>query len=205
LFSQFKPKINKMKIIAALILVITSSFLNAQTKQEISVGIGPSFFGWGDVLGVAVTTTYNYQFAKHFGIEPRLIISSGWKNEDISYNTGEHYTYGYEYSQTGYFGAAASLVYTPFTGKGNFLKLKSGFLMGSMAHSHGTKVTGAYPMDYSEFGKENLFGLIHTIHFRILNKEKFFVGTELSILTSFSEGYYNCDGFVWNFMGGIKF
>jgi hypothetical protein len=194
-----------MKSILAFILLITSSFLNAQTKNEISVGIGPSFFGWGDIACLALTSTYNYQFSKHFGIEPRLIISSGWKNEDVSYNTGEHYTYGYEYSQTGYFGAAASLVYTPFTGKGDFLKLKSGFLMGSIAHSHGTKVTGAYPMDYSEFGKDNLFGLIHTVHFRILNKEKFFVGTELSMLTSFSEGYYNCDGFVWNFMGGIRF
>jgi len=194
-----------MKTIFASLLLILSSILTAQTKHEISVGIGPSFFGWGDVTGAALTATYNYQFAKHFGIEPRLIISSGWKNEDISYNTGEHYTYGYEYSQTGYFGAAASLVYTPFTGKGNFLKLKSGFLMSSMAHSNGTKVTGAYPMDYSEFGKENLFGLIHTVHFRILDKEKLFVRTELSMLTSFSEGHYNCDGFVWNFMAGIKF
>ncbi len=194
-----------MKTIFAFILLITTSFLQAQTKQEISLGVGPSFFGWGDVLGVSFTTTYNYQFTKHFGIEPRLISSSGWNKEDVSYNTGAHYTYGYEYSQTGYLGAAASLVYTPFVVKGNFFKLKSGFLAGSMAHSHGTKVTGAYPMDYSEFGKENLFGLIHTVHFRILNKEKLFVGTELSMLTSFSDGHYNCDGFVWNFMAGIKF
>ena len=194
-----------MKTILAFILLISSSFLNAQTKQEFSVGVGPSFFGWGDVTGVSLTATYNYQFTKHFGFEPGLISSTGWNKEDISYNTGKHYTYGYEYSQTGYLGAAASLVFTPFAVKGSFLKLKSGFLMGTIAHSHGTKVTGAYPMEYSEFGKENLFGLIHTVQVRILNKDKFFVGTELSMLTSFSVGFYNCDGFVLNFMGGIKF
>lgn len=194
-----------MKTILAFILLITSSFLNAQTQQEISVGVGPSFFGSGDVIGVGLTATYNYQFAKHFGIEPRLISSSGWKKEDVAYNTGVHYTYGYEYSQTGYLGAAASLVYTPFAVKGSFFKLKSGFLMGTMAHSSGTLRNGGYPYTYVNFGKENLFGLIHTVHFRILNKEKFFVGTELSMLTSFSEGYYNCDGFIWNFMGGLKF
>lgn len=194
-----------MKTIAAFILIISSLFLNAQTNHEISVGGGPSFFGWGDVLGLSFTTIYNYQFSKHFGIEPRLISSSGWNKENVSYNTGEHYTSGYEYSQTGYFGVATSLVYTPFADKSSFFKLKSGFLMGTMAHSHGTKVTGGYPMEYLDFGKQNLFGLIHTVHFRVLNMEKFFLGTELSMLTSFSEGYYNCDGFVWNFMGGIKF
>jgi hypothetical protein len=194
-----------MKTIFAFMLLITTSFLQAQTKQEISVGVGPSFFGWGDVTGVSLTATYNYQFAKHFGIEPRIISSVGWRNNDTSNNSGTGYSSGYDYSQTGYLGAAASLVYTPFLVKGSFFKLKSGFLMSTIAHSNGSNVTGAYPMEYSEFGKENLFGLIHTVHFRILNMERFFVGTELSMLTSFSEVYYNCDGFVWNFMGGIKF
>jgi hypothetical protein len=60
-------------------------------------------------------------------------------------------------------------------------------------------------MEYSNFGKQVNLGLIHTVHFRILNREKLFLGTELSMLTSFSDGFYNCDGFVWNFMGGIKF
>jgi hypothetical protein len=96
-------------------------------------------------------------------------------------------------------------VYSPFAVKGSFFKLKSGFLMGTMSHSNGGVREGGYPMEYSEFGKQNLFGLIHTVHFRILNKERFFIGTELSMLTSFSDGAYNCDGFVWNFMGGIKF
>jgi hypothetical protein len=194
-----------MKSILAFILLITSSFLQAQTKQEITVGVGPTFFGWGDVTDVSLTATYNYQFAKHFGIEPRFICSSGWYKYDVSYNTGVHYTYGYEYGQTGYYGEAVSLVYTPFAVKGSFFKLKSGLLAGSIAHSYGTKVTGAYPMEYTGFEQEYLYGLIHTIHFRILNKEKFFTGTELSMLTSFSEGYYNCDGFVWNFMAGIRF
>jgi opacity protein-like surface antigen len=194
-----------MKFIAAFILLISSSLLNAQTKNEISVGIGPSFFGWGDVTGGALTATYNYQFAKHFGIESRLISSSGSQKENLSYNTGAAYTFGYDYNQTGYLGAAASLVYTPFAVKGSFFKLKSGFLMGTMSHSNGGVREGGYPMEYSEFGKQNLFGLIHTVHFRILNKERFFIGTELSMLTSFSDGAYNCDGFVWNFMGGIKF
>jgi hypothetical protein len=177
----------------------------AQTKQELSVGIGPSFFGWGDVTGISLTATYDYQFAKHFGIEPRFITSSAWRKTDLSYNTGEHYTYGYDYNQTGYLGIAASVVYTPFLQKGNFLKLKSGFISGTMAHSYGGNRQGGYPMVYSEFDKENLFGLIHTLTLRFINRGKFFLGTELSMLTSFSEGYYNCDGFVWNFMGGIKF
>lgn len=194
-----------MKTILAFMLLITSSFLQAQTKHEISAGAGLSFFGWGDIGGIALTSTYNYQFSKHFGVEPRFICSTGWYKNDVSYNTGEHYTSGYEYGQTGYYGEAVSLVYTPFAVKGSFFKLKSGFLAGSITHSHGTKVTGAYPMEYSDFGQQYLYGLIHTVNFRILNKEKFFLGTELSMLTSFSEGAYNCDGFIWNFMGGIKF
>jgi len=205
LFLQIQLKINKMKSILAFILLITSSFLQAQTKQEISVGAGPSFFGWGDVTGVALTATYNYQFAKHFGIEPRIISSAGWSYEDISYHNGDEIVNGFNFSQTGYFGLAGSLVYNPFVGNGNFFKLKSGFLLGTMAHSNGGNRYGSQPWGEGNFAKESLGGLIHTIHFRILNKEKFFVGTELSMLTSFSEGYYNCDGFVWNFMGGIKF
>jgi opacity protein-like surface antigen len=202
LFLQFKPKINKMKSILAFILLITSSFLTAQTKQELSVGIGPSFFGWGDITGAALTATYNYQFAKHFGIEPRLISSSAWRTENNPYGAAGS---GYNFDQTGYFGMAASFVYTPFKERGSFLKIKSGFLAGKMAHSYGGMSNGIPQTEYVDFSNETLLGLIHTVHFRILNREKFFFGTEISMLTSFSEGYYNCDGFVWNFMGGIKF
>ncbi|HSO89063.1 MAG TPA: hypothetical protein VLQ91_21100 [Draconibacterium sp.] len=194
-----------MKILIIFILLFAPLFLRAQTKQEISVGVGPSFFGWGDVPGVALTGTYNFQFSKHFGFEPRLITSVAWSYEDISYHNGDEIVNGFNFSQTGYFGMAGSLVYTPFQGKGNFFKLKSGFLWGKMAHSNGGNRYGSQPWGEGNFAKESLAGLIHTIHFRILNKERFFIGTELSMLTSFSEGYYNCDGFVWNFMGGIKF
>ncbi|MDO8952835.1 MAG: hypothetical protein Q7U86_09435 [Draconibacterium sp.] len=191
-----------MKSILAFILLITSSFLQAQTKQEISVGMGPSFFGWGDMLGVAITASYQYQFNTHFGIEPRLISSSAWRMENNPYGAAGN---GYNFDQTGYFGMAASFVYTPFKGSGSFLKIKSGFLAGKMAHSYGGMSNGIPQTEYVDFGTETLLGLIHTVNFRIIDKEKFFAGTELSMLTSFSEGYYNCDGFVWNFMAGIKF
>lgn len=194
-----------MKIILAIFLIIISSVLNAQNKNELSIGVGPTFFGWGDNLGIALTSTYNYQFAKHFGIEPRIISGSAWDSEDISYHNGDEIVNGYNFSQNSYFGLAASFVYTPFAEKGSFFKLKSGFLWGNMAHSNGGNRYGSQPWGEGNFAKESLVGLIHTINFRILNKEKFFVGTELSMLTSFSEGYYNCNGFVWNFMGGIKF
>lgn len=187
-----------------IILLFLPMVVTAQESREITVGLGPSFFGWGDVTATALTTTFSYPLNKHFSLEPRLIISSGWKKDDLEYNSGEHYTYGYNYSQTGYMAAAGSIVYTPFIGKGKFLKLKSGFLLGTMAHTYGGKRFGAYPLEYSEFGKEINTGLIHTVHFRILDREKYSLGTELSMLTSFSEGYYNCDGFVWNFMCGIK-
>jgi len=191
-----------MKIIFTFILLITSSFLNAQTKHEISAGVGPSFFGWGDNLGVTLTATYQYQFSNHFGIEPRLISSSAWRTENNPYGAAGS---GYNFDQTGYFGMAASVVYTPFKRRGSFLKIKSGLLAGKMAHSYGGMSNGIPQTEYVDFGTETLLGLTHTVNLRILNREKFFVGTELSMLTSFSEGYYNCDGFVWNFMGGVKF
>lgn len=74
-----------------------------------------------------------------------------------------------------------------------------------MAHSYGNYREGAFPYSSFDFGKEVNKGLIHTIHFRILDKQQFFLGTEMSMLTSFYKGSYNCDGFVWNFMGGFKF
>jgi hypothetical protein len=191
-----------MKSILAFILLISVLFLNAQTKQDITVGVGPSFFGWGDLLGVTLTATYQYQFNDHFGVEPRLISSSAWRYENNPYGSAGS---GYNFDQTGYFGMAASFVYTPFKGAGSFLKLKSGFLAGKMAHSYGGMSNGIPQTNYVDFGTETLFGLIHTVNLRILNRKKFFVGTELSMLTSFSDGAYNCDGFVWNFMGGIKF
>lgn len=194
-----------MKTIIASILLFISSFLFAQTKNELSVGVGPTFFGWGDVTGVSLTATYNYQFSKHFGFEPRLISSTARRYEEMSYFNGTQTITGYNFSQTGYYGVAGSIVYTPFANKGKFFKLKSGFLAGKMAHSYGGVSNGIPQTEYVDFEVEPLAGLIHTVHFRILNKEKFFIGTELSMLTSFSEGYYNCDGFVWNFMGGIKF
>lgn len=191
-----------MKTILASLFLAISSTLFSQTKNEISVGVGPSFFGWGDMLGVALTATYQYQFNNHFGIEPRLISSSAWRYENNPYGSAGS---GFNFDQTGYFGMAASFVYTPFNGKGSFLKLKSGFLAGKMAHSYGGLSNGIPQTEYVDFEVETLTGLIHTVHIRFLNKERFFVGTELSMLTSFSDGAYNCDGFIMNFMGGIKF
>jgi hypothetical protein len=191
-----------MKSIFASILFFVSSFLFAQTKHEISAGVGPSFFGWGDILGVTLTATYEYQFSDHFGIEPRLISSSAWRSENNPYGSAG---VGYNFDQTGYFGVATSVVYTPFKGRASFLKLKSGFLAGKMAHSYGGLSNGIPSTEYVDFEIAPLTGFIHTVNLRFLNKEKFFVGTELSMLTSFSDGAYNCDGFVWNFMGGVKF
>ncbi len=71
-----------MKTFFASLFLAISSTLFAQTKHEISVGVGPSFFGWGDIGGIALTSTYQYQFSKHFGIEPRLISSSAWRYEN---------------------------------------------------------------------------------------------------------------------------
>ncbi len=193
-----------MKIRLTIFFFFMSIISFAQDKNEISIGIGPSFFGWGDVQAVSLTATYSVKLNNHLGFEPRLISSSGWRQENISYNSGDDYTYGYNYDITGYFGFAGSLVYTPFRGKGDFFKLKSGFLFGKMAHSYGGIRRGGYSSTDASFGKEFNKGLIHTIHFRLLNREKFFLGTELSMLTSFWHGYYNCDGFIWNFMAGIK-
>lgn len=193
-----------MKTRFVFLFTLLSFFANSQTKNELSVGIGPSFFGWGDVTGVALTASYAYNFNDYLGFEPRIISSSGWRQENISYNSGEYYTYGYNYDNTGYFAFAGSLVFIPFKTKGDFLKLKSGVLAGKMAHSYGGKRFGAYPMEYSDFGKTVNYGLIHTINFRLVEKENFFFGSELSMLTSFYKGYYNCDGFILNFMGGVK-
>jgi hypothetical protein len=60
-------------------------------------------------------------------------------------------------------------------------------------------------MNDSEFRTANYNGLIHSMHARFLNRDGFFLGSELSMLTSFYGGYYNCDGFILNFMAGIKF
>ena len=98
-----------MKSIPAFILLFSSLFLNAQTKHEISIGVGPSFFGWGDMLGVALTATYQYQFSKHFGVEPRLISSSAWRTENNPYGSAGS---GYNFDQTGYFGLQP-LLFTP--------------------------------------------------------------------------------------------
>ncbi len=193
----------KIKLTGIFLLLSLLSF--AQNNKELSIGVGPSFFGWGDVRAVALTATYFIPVNQHFGFEPRLISSSGWRQENISFNSGAEYTYGYNYDLTGYFAFAGSLVYTPFNGSGEFFKLKSGFLFGKMAHSYGGIRHGGYPYTNASFGKEFNKGLIHTIHFRLLNREKLFLGTELSMLTSFWHGSYNCDGFVWNFMAGIKF
>ena len=194
-----------MKHRVIVLFIVLANYVSAQPRNEISVGFGPSFFGWGDIYGAALTATCNYQFAKHFGIEPRIISSTSSDYEEISYHNGDEIVDGFNFSHTGYWGLAGSLVYTPFANRGSFLKLKSGFLWGTMSHSNGGNRYGSQPWGEGNFSKESLVGLLHTVHFRILNKEKFFVGTELSMLTSFSDGAYNCDGFVWNFMGGIRF
>ncbi|HKJ79585.1 MAG TPA: hypothetical protein VKA10_08615 [Prolixibacteraceae bacterium] len=194
-----------MKPLFIGLLLLIALFSTGQQHHELSIGVGPSFFGWGDVNAFALTATYAFPINQHLTFEPRLISSSGWRKEETSYNTGDDYTYGYNFDITGYFGLAGSFVYTPFTGRGQFFKLKSGFLLGNMAHSYGGIRRGGYPYTDASFGKELNKGLIHTVHFRFLNRENFFIGNELSMLTSFAQGYYNCDGFVWNFMAGIKF
>jgi hypothetical protein len=59
---QHKTKSQQNENHFCLPFISLSLILNAQTKHEISAGVGPSFFGWGDVLGAAFTATCNYQF-----------------------------------------------------------------------------------------------------------------------------------------------
>ena len=182
-----------------LLIALVPLISVAQSNKEASIGFGPSFFGWGDVTAVAMTSTYSLPISKHFDFEPRVILSTGWNY------SGQDITTWNSYGQTSYLAAATSIVYTPFSGWGDFFKLKSGFLIGKMAHSYGNQQFGEYSYSDSNFDTSLDIGLIHTINFRLLDKEQFFVGTEISMLTSFSEGYYNCDGFIWNFMVGYKF
>lgn len=100
-----------MKRIYVPLIALSLSFVTlGQSSKELSIGIGPSFFGWGDVIGISATGTYSYSLNKHFAIEPRIILSTGWNSEDVSYNSGEYYNYGYNHDQTSYLAAAASVV-----------------------------------------------------------------------------------------------
>jgi hypothetical protein len=185
----------KTKIIVLLVLI--PAFVVAQKTSELSFGTGPSFFGWGDITGYAFSTAYTQPISSHFGFEPRIIMSNAWRKYDASD--------GYSFSHTGYMGFAGSLVITPFAGRFSFFKIKSGYLYQHFLHSNGNVRTGEYYMNDSEFRIANYHGLIHTLHTRLIDRERFFVGSELSMLTNFSGGYYNCDGFILNIMAGIKF
>lgn len=193
----------KTKITVAALFTLCTLIAGAQLKQELTLGAGPAFFGSGDVYTSSVTGSYLIPLTSHFGFESQIISATGWKYDLITNSAGSM-SQLYNYSQASYLAFAGSLVYTPFPAKASFLKLKSGVLFGSFASSYGGVTGSLLPTGYVNFHKEINKGLKHTVGIRIMDRPKFHLGTELSMLTSFSEGYYNCDGFVWNIVAGFK-
>lgn len=181
-------------LIILFIFTIMGMNVNAQEtsnkKGSLQVGLNGAFYGSGDMIGTSFYGEYLYQVNDYFSVTPRLFGGFANDNEEL---WGDEVLYKLLTS----FGVNLSVRYTPFPVALNNLKIEAGPLFHQVVKSYGeSSINPEYqPSFHSYYSKENLFGISGSLLYDIFLSEKSSTGLRFDMLTSFTEGYYNCDSF----------
>jgi len=184
-----------MKKLTILLLIgLCFANVNAQEiknhKSSIQFGLNGAFYGSGDMIGTSFYGEYLYHVNDYFSLTPRLFGGFANDNEEL---------WGNEvlYKLLTSFGFNMSVRYTPFPVAFNKLKIEAGPLYHQVVNSYGeSTINPEYqPSFHSYYSKENLFGISGSLLYDIIATEKSSAGLRFDMLTSFTEGYYNCDSF----------
>jgi hypothetical protein len=182
-------------------LILFAGLVNGQDnltlKSAARIGINRAFFGYGDIVGPCISAEYSYSFNTYFALTPRIM--SGFANKLTDKN----------FDHASSFGTSLSIRITPLPNSFRRLKFDVGGLYHQFIKTWGeigeNTQSGAIVSYNSEYSKENLFGLLGSASINIIDKKKIESGLRFEILTSFTEGYFNCDSWQTGVYIGMKF
>lgn len=181
-----------MKKITVLILLCLGFYnLTAQGIQKsvnsVQVGLNGAFFGSGDLIGPCFYGEYNHTLNDYLSVAPRIF--GGFASKYDEYESFENY------NQLTSFGVNLSLRITPLPKMLNRFKIDVGPLFHKMVNSYGSISENMHYTPYVYYDNENLFGISGSLMYEFYRTEKTATGLRFDMLTSFTEGYYNCDSF----------
>ena len=182
-------------------LILLAAFVNGQgnetSKNSTRFGINRAFFGSGDIAGPAISAEYSYSFNKYFALTPRIM--SGFANKLTDKN----------FDHASSFAASLSMRITPLPDIFRRLKFDVGGLYHQFIKTWGeigeNNQSGAIVSYNTEYSKENLFGLLGSASINVIDKKRIESGLRFEMLTSFTDGYFNCDSWQTGLYIGIKF
>jgi hypothetical protein len=186
----------KIILLPALLFFNISVFAqkNNNPVNSFRAGLNCAFFTSGDFYMPAVSVDYSRSLNKFLAISPRII---GAYHNRVSYGKND-------FSSS--LAAALSLRITPLPGVFDHLKIDVGGLY------HHFKVSSTYILNpgrdnYANYNYSvsDLFGLIGSLSLNFSTKHKLYWGARLDMLTSFSEGYFNCDSWQMGIYLGKNF
>ncbi|MCJ7447199.1 MAG: hypothetical protein MUO72_05885 [Bacteroidales bacterium] len=170
---------------------------NINTKNSARFGINRAFFGAGDVIGPGIYGEYSYSLNDYFALTPRIMIAYGNRKGDG------------HYSHASSFGTSLSIRITPLPRLLSRLKFDFGGLYHRFIDTYGNigqkDQYGQYFSTYTYYYVENLFGLIGSLNINVIESKKAEIGLRFDTLTSFTEGYFNCDSWQTGVYVGLKF
>lgn len=167
------------------------------TKNSIRIGINRAFFGSGDIIGPSISAEYSYSINNYLAITPRMMSGSA------------HKFYENYFFQASSFGTSLSVKVTPLPYSFERLKFDVGLLYHRFIHFWGeidhTSSYGSYISTEANYSINDLKGFIGSIQFNLIDRNKMESGLRFDMLTSLSDGYFNCDSWQIGFFVGIKF
>ncbi len=188
----------KTLLLIGLFLVTHSTFYGQDQSRQgvLNAGLNGSFFGSGDVIGLSLCTNYDFNVNKFIAISPRITLGATSSADEFNYDNSSSFT------------LSTGLLFTPLPNRFSNLKFEVGGLYHKFSKAYGrieaATSYGTYTSISSEFYIENLWGLIGSIRVNIADNENFIAGLRGDMLTSFTEGYYNCDSIQFGFFFGLK-
>jgi hypothetical protein len=107
------------------------------------------------------------------------------------------------------FAISMSIRITPLPRSFRRLKVDLGGLYHKFINTHGdiNQLTEYkdYMSHYTTHSKDDLFGLIGSLNFNIIDRKNLEAGLRFDMLTSFTDEYFNCDSMQTGIYIGLKF
>lgn len=188
----------KIILLSLLLFVFGISYGQAdiKTKHTARFGVNSGFFGSGDIIGPGIYGEYAYALNDYLALSPRVMSAYASKNSG-----------GY-FDHASSFAISLSMRITPLPDLFNRLKLDFGGLYHAFTDSWGNleqRIDEEYMSSYAIYYQEKLFGLFGSLQVNLIDTKKLESGLRFDMMTSFTEGYFNCDSWQTGIYVGLKF
>jgi len=189
------------KVFLVIGIFLFSIFLYGQevnnTRNSVRFGINRAFFGSGDIVGPGIYAEYSYSLNNYFAMSPRIMSAYANRNDEGNF------------AHASSFVTSLSIRITPLPNFFKGLKIDFGGLYHRFINSHGSIEEKDEYNDYHSndaiYYKEDLFGLLGSLNINVFENKRLETGLRFDILTSFTEGSFNCDSWQIGTYIGLKF